>query len=96
MPNPNRVAAGKSLAAQRFPHTCPHCGVAFDGTRKQIYCSRSCKEAAAKIDRSGKTCPVCSSKVTDEEKERIKGAALAHGISEGELIRRAVIAMWLL
>lgn len=63
MPNQKRVAAGKMLAAQRFPRLCPHCGDAFGGTRKQIYCSRSCKESAAKIDRTGKTCPVCSSPV---------------------------------
>jgi hypothetical protein len=35
-------------------------------------------------------------KVTDEEKERLKAAAKAHGIEEWEMVRRAVVAMWLL
>lgn len=50
-------------------------------------------EVTESTDRPAKT---IAAKVTDEEKERIKAAALAHGISENEVVRRAVIAMWLL
>lgn len=39
---------------------------------------------------------IIAGKVTDEEKERVQAAAKAHGITEGELVRRAVLAMWLL
>lgn len=35
-------------------------------------------------------------KVTDEEKDRLKAAAKAHGLEEWEMVRRAVVAMWLL
>lgn len=35
-------------------------------------------------------------KVTDEEKERLKAAAKAHGMEEWEMVRQAVVAMWLL
>lgn len=35
-------------------------------------------------------------KVTDEEKERLKAAGKAHGLEEWEMVRRAVVAMWLL
>jgi len=39
---------------------------------------------------------VIAGKVTDEEKDRLLAASKAHGIPESEMVRRAVIAMWLL
>lgn len=39
---------------------------------------------------------IIAGKVTDEEKERVQAAAKAHGITESELVRRAVLAMWLI
>ncbi len=50
-------------------------------------------EVIESIDRPAKT---IAAKVTDDEKERIRAAAIAHNLSESELIRKAVAAMWLL
>lgn len=50
-------------------------------------------EVTESIERPAKT---IAAKVTDEEKERVKAAAIAHNLSESELIRKAVAAMWLL
>lgn len=48
------------------------------------------------VESSDRPARTIATKVTDDEKERIKAAALAHGITEGELVRRAVFAMWLI
>lgn len=55
--------------------------------------STSPVEVTESIDRPART---IVGKVTDEEKERVQAAAKAHGITESELVRRAVLAMWLI
>lgn len=57
--SPGRVAAGKKLAAKIWHRCCLGCLRPFDGTAKQIFCSRKCKERAAKVDRSGIRCHRC-------------------------------------
>lgn len=49
-------------------------------------------EVVETTDRQAK---VIAAKVTDEEKERVAACAKAHGLTESELVRRAVLAMWL-
>lgn len=48
------------------------------------------------IDSAAAQAKTVTGKVTDEEKERLRSAAKAHGLEEWELVRRAVVAMWLL
>lgn len=47
------------------------------------------------LDSPEKPAKTIAGKVTDEEKERLRAAAKAHGIEEWELVRQAVVAMWL-
>ena len=54
--------------------------------------STSPYEVTESVERPART---IVGKVTDDEKERILAAAKAHGITENELVRRAVLAMWL-
>lgn len=48
------------------------------------------------LDDAERPAKTIAGKVTDEEKERLKAAAKAHDLEEWELVRRAVVAMWLL
>lgn len=48
------------------------------------------------IDWASAPAKTVSGKVTDDEKERVKAAAKAHGMEEGDMVRQAVVAMWLL
>lgn len=48
------------------------------------------------VDWAAAPAKTVSGKVTDDEKERLKAAAKAHGMEEGDMVRQAVIAMWLL
>lgn len=63
--NPNRVRAGRSLSNMRWARTCQHCGKKFQGTYRQIYCSRKCKETHdLSPNRFGKHCPTCGKPIT--------------------------------
>lgn len=48
------------------------------------------------IDSATAPAKTVAGKVTDEEKERLKAAAKAHGLEEWEMVRQAVVAMWML
>ena len=47
------------------------------------------------LDSAEQPARTIAGKVTEEEKERLRAAAKAHGIEEWELVRQAVVAMWL-
>lgn len=47
------------------------------------------------LDSPEKPAKTIAGKVTEEEKERLRAAAKAHGIEEWELVRQAVVAVWL-
>lgn len=59
MRNPNRVKAGKAVAAARLPKLCLYCRQPFAGTHKQRYCCRPCKEDAARARRQPAGCATC-------------------------------------
>ena len=68
--NPNRVAAGKRVAARRIAKICRYCGSPFAGTYKQIYCARSCKERAQLAARPAH-CVVCGAAIASTRRPKL-------------------------
>lgn len=61
--NPNRVKACRKIALQRFEKKCIGCQARFNGTHKQIWCSRNCKEEHKKTKTPEVYCLVCEKKI---------------------------------
>lgn len=52
--------SGRAACTKSHRRDCLHCGASFDGTAKQKYCARQCRESAKKLDRTALRCVFCA------------------------------------